>query len=65
MNSIASLIAIDPERAEAMVEDLSDLFRASLSEPGLIPLGKELDICRRFVRIEQTRIGERLKWCGR
>lgn len=61
MNSIASLIAIDPERAEAMVEDLSDLFRASLSEPGLIPLAKELDICRRFVRIEQTRIGERLK----
>ncbi|HEY6530425.1 MAG TPA: sensor histidine kinase [Cellvibrionaceae bacterium] len=60
MNSIASLITIDPERAEAMVEDLSDLFRASLSEPGLVPLSKELDLCRRFVRIEQTRIGERL-----
>jgi two-component system, LytTR family, sensor histidine kinase AlgZ len=60
MNSIASLIAIDPEAAERMVEDLSDLFRASLSEPGLIPLAKELDICQRFVRIEQTRLGPRL-----
>ncbi len=61
MNSIASLIAVDPDAAERMVEDLSDLFRASLSEPGLIPLSKELDICRRFVRIEQTRLGERLQ----
>lgn len=61
MNSIASLITIDPERAEGMVEDLSDLFRASLSEPGLVPLSKELDLCRRFVRIEQTRIGDRLQ----
>lgn len=61
MNSIASLIAIDPEAAERMVEDLCDLFRASLSEPGLVPMSKELDVCRRFVRIEQTRLGERLQ----
>lgn len=60
MNSIASLIAIDPEAAEDMVVDLSELFRASLSEPGLIPLSKELELCRRFVAIEQMRIGERL-----
>ena len=60
MNSIASLIAIDPEAAEDMVVDLSELFRASLSEPGLIALQKELDLCRRFVAIEQIRIGDRL-----
>lgn len=61
MNSIASLIDFDPEAAERMVIDLSDLFRASLSEPGLIPLDRELELCRRFVAIEQTRIGERLR----
>lgn len=60
MNSIASLIAIDPDAAEDMVIDLSELFRASLSEPGLIPLAQELELCRRFVAIEQVRIGERL-----
>jgi len=60
MNSIASLIDIDPKAAEQMVVDLSELFRASLSEPGLIPLERELELCRRFVTIEQTRIGERL-----
>lgn len=61
MNSIASLIEVDPHLAERMIEDLSDLFRASLSEPGLVPLSKELDLCRRFGRIEQLRLGERLK----
>jgi two-component system sensor histidine kinase AlgZ len=33
MNSIASLIATDPDTAERVVEDLSELFRASLAEP--------------------------------
>lgn len=61
MNSIASLIAIDQDAAERMVVDLSELFRASLSEPGLIPLERELELCRRFVAIEQTRIGDRLQ----
>jgi len=32
MNTIASLTRSDPERAEEAIEDLSDLFRASLSE---------------------------------
>lgn len=61
MNSIASLIAIDQDAAEKMVVDLSELFRASLSEPGLIPLENELELCRRFVAIEQIRIGDRLQ----
>ncbi len=62
MNSIASLIAIDPERAEEAVEDLAELFRASLADTGtLVPLERELDLCRRYVRIEQLRMGERLQ----
>jgi len=61
MNSIASLIDFDPVAAEKMVVDLSELFRASLSDPGLIPLERELELCRRFVAIEQMRIGDRLQ----
>ena len=61
MNSIASLIDFDPKAAENMVVDLSELFRASLSEPGLIPMSREIELCRRFVAIEQTRIGDRLR----
>ena len=61
MNSIASLIAVDPDQAERMVEDLSSLFRASLAEPGLVPLSDELALCRQYLDIEQMRIGERLQ----
>lgn len=61
MNIIASLIETDPETAEGVVEDLSELFRASLNEAGnQVPLQMELDLCDRYVRIEQLRLGDRL-----
>ncbi len=61
MNSIASLIAVDPDKAETMVEDLSSLFRASLAEPGLVPLADEIELCHQYLAIESTRLGERLQ----
>ncbi|WP_193163843.1 sensor histidine kinase [Microbulbifer hainanensis] len=61
MNSLASLIAIDPERAERLVEDLSSLFRASLAEPKLAPLEQEVALARRYLQIESLRLGERLR----
>lgn len=61
MNTIAALTRSNPARAEQAVEDLADLFRASLGQPGLrIPLSDELDIARTHQRIEQLRLGERL-----
>lgn len=65
LNSIASLIRIDQELAEQSVEDLSDLFRASLSEESKrVTLKEELEIARLYQRIEQIRLGDRLqvKW---
>lgn len=61
MNTIASLIAVNPERAEDAVLDLSELFRASLrTGDRLIPLADELDLCRRYLAIEKLRLVERL-----
>ena len=60
MNSIASLIGSDPVAAERVVEDLADLFRASLAKPTLIPLENEINLCRRYLEIEQLRLGKRL-----
>ena len=61
MNTIASLISVNPERAEDAVLDLSELFRASLrADDRLIPLSAELDLCRRYLAIEQLRLGPRL-----
>ena len=62
MNIIASLIAVDPDTAEAVVEDLSELFRASLNDAGnQVSIRDELDLCERYVRIESLRLGDRLQ----
>lgn len=62
MNIIASLIAVDPDTAESVVEDLSELFRASLNDAGnQVPISEELDLCERYIRIESLRLGERLQ----
>ena len=62
MNIIASLIAVDPELAEEVVEDLSVLFRASLNEATSRPvkLSEELDLCKKYVHIESLRLDDRL-----
>jgi two-component system sensor histidine kinase AlgZ len=62
MNTIAALTRSDPPRAEAAVQDLADLFRAALSDKrDTITLAEELDVARTYQRIEQLRLGDRLK----
>jgi len=62
MNIIASLIAVDQQAAETAVEDLAGLFRASLAEVETeVTFAEELELCRRYVRIEQLRLAERLR----
>lgn len=61
MNIIASLIQVDPDKAEQAVEDLSELFRASLRAEGEVNLDEELMLCQRYVNIETFRLGDRLR----
>tara|TARA_R110000850_G_scaffold146857_2_gene269006 strand:+ start:61 stop:570 length:510 start_codon:yes stop_codon:yes gene_type:complete len=62
MNSIASLIAINPQQAEDAVLDLCSLFRATLNnQKTLIPIEEEIELCKRYLNIEALRLGERLK----
>lgn len=62
MNTIAALIKSKPDVAVETVEDLADLFRVSLtSSEKKHPLAQELEIARRYMRIEQLRLGERVK----
>lgn len=61
MNVIASLTRIDPRKAETAIEDLSDLFRATLeAKQELIPFAEELQNGERYLAIEKLRLGERL-----
>jgi two-component system sensor histidine kinase AlgZ len=62
MNTIASLIRSKPALAEQAVEDLADLFRASLQDTHKTSsLEDEVALCKRYLRIEQHRLGERLQ----
>ena len=62
LNSIASLITSRPESAEQAVEDLSELFRASLKENrGETTVADEIRLCELYLGIEQLRLGDRLK----
>lgn len=62
MNSIASLIATNPQQAEKAVEDLSELFRASLSDISRqVTLADELALCQSYADIERLRLGDRLQ----
>jgi two-component system sensor histidine kinase AlgZ len=61
MNAVASLIPTNPELAEQVVEDLSQLFRVSLREASLVSVDEEIALCRRYVAIEQIRLGDRLQ----
>jgi two-component system sensor histidine kinase AlgZ len=61
MNTIAALTRTDPRRAEEAVEDLADLFRATLRDShSPLRLKEELELSRIYQRIEALRLGERL-----
>ncbi|MES3629368.1 MAG: histidine kinase [Longimonas sp.] len=62
-NTVAALIRTRPKEAEAVVEDLSDLFRYTLhaSEHDTARLTDELDAVRRYLAIEKARFQDRLQ----
>ena len=61
LNTIASLIPEEPVSAERATEDLADLFRGSMRRAdSLISLSEELDLARKYLHMEQRRLGERL-----
>lgn len=61
LNSVLALIRRDPERAETLLEDLAELYRALLKEPRhQVTLAEELALARSYLAVEQARLGERL-----
>ncbi len=62
INAVLSLIRSDPQRAEAALEDLAELFRALMQDNRqLSTLADELALCRQYLNLEQLRLGERLR----
>lgn len=62
LNTALALVRLDPQRAEQVLEDLAELFRAALAESGAaVSLADEIELAQRYLAIEETRFGERLR----
>jgi two-component system, LytTR family, sensor histidine kinase AlgZ len=65
LNTALALTRVSPQQAEAVLEDLSDLFRAVLDDRSTSSLGStleaEIDLARKYLQIEKLRFGDRLR----
>jgi two-component system, LytTR family, sensor histidine kinase AlgZ len=62
LNTALALVRVDPPRAEAVLEDLAQLFRTALADVGAwVTLDEEIELARRYLDIEQIRFGARLQ----
>lgn len=63
-NAISELIHKDPDAAEKILTNLSDLLRISLEKLDVeeVPLEQELEFLKKYVEIEQTRFQDRLQF---
>lgn len=61
LNIIASLVRSAPEKAEAAIEDMAQLFRMMLSEDeNLVPIRNELEVAQKYLALEGLRLDNRL-----
>ena len=61
LNSAIALVRAEPAKAEALLEDLSDLFRQALVDQGeSVSLAQEITLAQAYLAIEQVRFGDRL-----
>ncbi len=61
INAVLSLIRSQPKTAETALEDMADLFRVLMAENrDLVPLAKEIALCKQYLSIESLRMEDRL-----
>jgi signal transduction histidine kinase len=63
LHAISALVHRDPDRADQMIERLSDLLRVTLDKVGVqeVPLAEELDYLQTYLAIQQVHFGDRLR----
>jgi len=61
LNTIASLTHYEPDKAERAIEDLAELFRASLKADAQISLQSEIELTKDYINLEFLRLDDRLR----
>jgi sensor histidine kinase YesM len=64
LNSISTLVHSSKEEARKLITQLSDVFRYALDShnENMVKLTKEIEFIENYVRIQQVRFGDRLKF---
>ncbi len=64
LNSVSTMTSFAPERAQAMITRLADLYRGILdsSKTATSPLPRELEIATNYLELEKMRFGDRLSY---
>ncbi|MDD4107821.1 MAG: histidine kinase [Prolixibacteraceae bacterium] len=64
LNSIQALIYENPNHADEMITELSEFLRFTIKDKDklFIPLGKEVEIVKKYLSIEKTRFPDRLEY---
>ncbi len=64
LNSISTLISSSKEQARKVITQLSDVFRYALDSHSeeMVKLSKEIEFIENYIRIQQVRFGDRLKF---
>lgn len=64
LSNIQVLIKTKPDQAQQMIQALTALLRANLSQvrSDTAPLKQELDLVTAYLKIQQLRMGDRLSW---
>ncbi len=61
INAVLGIVRTQPKQAETALEDMSDLFRMAMAdERDLVPLHREIQLCKQYLALEQLRMGDRL-----
>src|SRR5882757_4943735 len=63
LNTISGLMRTNVDAADQMIDHLGDLLRMTLHSSGTqeVALKRELDVLQKYLEIEQTRFGHRLR----
>jgi hypothetical protein len=63
LNTLASLVAVDPEQAEELILDTAEFLRTTFTDrPEMVPLSEELRFLEIYLKLEKARFGERLSF---
>lgn len=61
LNTMQELIETNPYEAQRLVKNVSLLYRVSFDDNKEVALLDEIELCQRYIQIEQYRFGEKLK----